>query len=393
MKKISIMTATRAEYGLLKPIILKLMEVPEFDVRVVVTGAHLSPEFGLTYKEIEQDGIDIDEKIDILLSSDNPSSISKSMGLAMLSFADYFDRLKPDMLVVLGDRYELLAVASVAMNQRIPIAHLHGGEAGSGTVDNMVRHAISKLSTLHFTSTWEYKNRVIQLGENPCNVHNVGAVGVENINNMVLLSKDSLEKILNFKINDKTVLVTFHPLSLHEDSARLQCSILLKALGKIEGLRIIFTKANADVGGRIINQMIDEFVSENKDIAIAYSSLGALKYLSTLKYVKAVIGNSSSGIIEAPSIGTYTLDIGERQKGRIHGNSVFHCNIDVDEITNKINDILSYNKQKKFENPYEKENTSNNIVRIIKDNLTTGLDINKNFFDLEANFDDYTKRF
>lgn len=384
-KKISILTATRAEYGLLKPIIKKLNLIEEFDVRVVVTGAHLSPEFGLTYREIEQDDIKIDEKIEILLSSDTPTSISKSMGLAMISFADYFEKLKPDLLIVLGDRYETLAVVTVAMNHRIPIAHLYGGETGAGTVDNMVRHAITKMSNLHFTATEEYRKRVIQLGEHPQKVYNVGALGVENIKKIELLDKEEIEKNLDFEINEKTVLVTYHPLSLH-DGDGLQFSIILDALKKIDGIRIIFTKANADAGGRIINQMIDEFVSSNEVYSKAYTSLGALKYLSTLKYVKAVVGNSSSGIIEAPSIGTHTLNIGDRQKGRICGKSVIHCTMDEKEIYMKLTQILSnYNKKTKFENPYEKEDTSNNIVQIILNKLRSGCDVDKEFFDLEVN--------
>lgn len=385
-KKISIVTATRAEYGLLRPLIKKLIAISSFDVRVAVTGAHLSPEFGLTYKEIEGDGIQVDKKIEILLSADTPSAISKSMGLAMISFADYFAELKPDLLVILGDRYEALAVTAAAMNERIPVAHLHGGETGNGTVDNMVRHAITKMSSLHFTSTEEHRNRVIQLGEHPSKVYNVGALGVENIKSLELLHKAALEEILDFQIDEKTILVTYHPLSLSENSA-LEFSIMLEALKKIDGLRIIFTKANADAGGRVINQMIDDFVRSNETYSKAFTSLGTLKYLSTLKYVRAVVGNSSSGLIEAPSLNTYTLNIGDRQRGRVSGKSVLHCDLDTNEIYDKLIAILSLNKETNFENPYEKDNTSSNITEIIYKRLYEGLDTDKDFFDLEARND------
>lgn len=381
-KKISVLTATRAEYGLLKPVIEKLNRIENFDVRVVATGAHLSPEFGFTYKEIEKDGIVIDEKIEILLSADTPSAISKSMGLAMIGFADYFKRLNPDLLVVLGDRYETLAVAAAAMNQRIPIAHLYGGEAGAGVVDNMVRNAVTKMSSLHFTSTEKYRKRVIQLGEHPSKVYNVGALGVENIKTTKLLSQEALEEMLDFKIDNKTVIFTYHPLSLYRDD-EAQFGIILEALNTIDGIRIIFTRANADAGGRIINRMIDEFVNINKMKSKVFSSLGHLKYLSALKYVKAVVGNSSSGIIEAPSMGVYTLNIGDRQKGRVHGKSIINCPVDKDKITNNLIEILSYDKRPTLENPYEKENTSKNIVQIILDNLNKGIDSDKEFFDLE----------
>lgn len=245
-KRICVLTATRAEYGLLKPLIKKLAIVEEFDVRVAVTGAHLSPEFGLTYKEIEKDAIPIDEKLQILLSSDTPSAISKSMGLAMIGFADYFVRLAPDMLVVLGDRYETLAVAAVAMNQRIPIAHLHGGEITEGAVDDVCRHAITKMSYLHFTSSEEYRNRVIQLGEHPGRVFNVGAIGVENILNEKLMTKPELEDAISFKLDKPFAVVTFHPVTLEDNSSKKQIKALLEACESHRDMKFIFTKANAD---------------------------------------------------------------------------------------------------------------------------------------------------
>lgn len=386
-KTISILTATRAEYGLLKPIIKKLSLVEEFDVRVVVTGAHLSPEFGLTYKEIEEDGIIIDEKIEILLSADSPSAISKSMGLALISFADYFRKLKPDMLLVLGDRYETLAVVIAAMNERIPIAHLYGGEITEGAIDESIRHAITKLSYLHFTSTEEYRSRVIQLGEEPERVFCVGAMGIENIFNEELMSKSELEDSINFKLDKPYAVITFHPVTLDNNKSKEQVQALLDACQKYKNMKFLFTKANADADGRIINQMIDEFVAKN-DNAIAFTSLGTTKYLSTLKYGTMVIGNSSSGLIEAPSFGIPTINIGDRQRGRIQADSVINCRPLQEDIEQAIDYALSKKGQeisKRAVNPYGDGNTSDKIIRVIKDYLLNSkIDLKKTFHDCEV---------
>lgn len=340
MKVISILTATRAEYSLLKPIIKRFNETGDFDIRVVVTGTHLSAEFGMTYKEIEQDGIAVDRKIEILMSGDSASCISKTMGIAMISFADYFSYLNPDLLIVLGDRYETLAVCCVAMNQRIPIAHLYGGEETEGAVDNSIRHSITKLSYLHFTSTDEYRRRVIQLGEHPNRVFNVGAIGVENIYRTQLLSKDELEASIGYKLDKPYAVVTFHPTTLEDNSSEIQIEALLEACNEFKGMSFIFTKANADTDGRVINQRIDDFVQRN-DNAIAFASLGSIRYLSALKYSSMVIGNSSSGIIEAPSFGIPTINIGDRQKGRIQAESVINCHPTKEDIKRAINVGLS----------------------------------------------------
>jgi GDP/UDP-N,N'-diacetylbacillosamine 2-epimerase (hydrolysing) len=382
-KKICVLTATRAEYGLLKPVILKLKE--EFDVHVAVTGMHLSPEFGLTYREIENDGIEIDEKLEILLSSDTPAGISKTMGLAMASFADYFARTMPDMLLVLGDRYETLAVCCSAMNQRIPIAHMHGGEKTEGAVDESIRHAITKLSYLHFTSTEEYRRRVIQLGEHPTRVFNVGAVGIENIKSMNLLSREELEKDIGFTLGEKMALVTFHPVTLEDNSSQDQFSNLLCALDQIKDLKIIFTKANSDTNGRIINKMIDDYVSKNKEKSIAFISMGQLRYLSAMKYSDVVIGNSSSGIIEAPALKVPTVNIGDRQKGRIQAESVINCEPYKDKIYSAISKAISKEfreKTKDISSPYGDGNVSDKILQVIRKNLDTGLDIKKSFYDI-----------
>lgn len=316
MKKICVVTGTRAEYGILKPLLRRLRDDKEFQLQLVVTGMHVSPEFGLTYKQIIRDNFEITEKVEILLSSDTPVGISKSMGLAMISFSEVFDRLKPDLLVLLGDRYELLSVASAAMVARIPIAHIHGGETTEGAIDEAIRHSISKMSYLHFTSTEAYRKRVIQLGENPSRVFNVGGMGVEEIRNTAFLSKEDLEKELNLKLDSKTALVTFHPVTLEKNTAKEEFNNLLDALDYFEGLKVIFTKANSDTDGRIINKMIDEYVIKNPKKAVAFTSLGQLRYYSTIKYADFVLGNSSSGILEVPTFKKPTINVGDRQKGK-----------------------------------------------------------------------------
>lgn len=388
MKKISILTATRAEYGLLKPIINKLKEISYFDVRIVSTGAHLSPEFGLTYKEIEQDGIKIDEKIEILLSADTPSSISKSMGLAMISFADYFSRLNPDMLIVLGDRYETLAICCAAMNQKIPIAHLYGGETTEGAVDESIRHAITKLSYLHFTSTEKYRQRVIQLGEQPNRVFCVGAIGIENILNEKLMRKTELETSITFKLDRPYAVITFHPVTLEDNNSAEQFKALLDACKNHKNMKFIFTKANADANGRVINGLIDKYVKEN-DNTVVFTSLGMLRYLSALKYSAMVIGNSSSGLVEAPSFGVPTINIGDRQKGRVQADSVINCRAITEEIDKSITLALSKEFKDKAHNtinPYGDGNTSAQIINVIEDFLLNDkIDLKKKFYDCEVN--------
>lgn len=388
MKKIiSILTATRAEFGLLKPLINKLNLENEFDVKLVVTGAHLSPEFGLTYKEIEETGIGIDEKIEILLSSDTASSISKSMGLAMISFADYFAKIKPDMLIVLGDRYETLAVVISAMNQRIPIAHLYGGETTEGAVDEVIRHAITKLSYLHFTSTEEYKNRVIQLGESPDRVFNVGAVGIENILNEKLMTKQQLSEFLNVDLSKDYAVVTFHPVTLENSSAENQAKELLSSLKQFKNMNFVVTKANADSNGRIINKLIDEYANKNNNI-YSFTSLGLKGYLSALNYCKMVIGNSSSGLVEAPSFCVPTINIGDRQKGRLQATSVINCAPTFESIKVAINLAMSQkfiDIAKNTKNPYGNGNTTIKIVKEIKNVLLNeNINLKKRFYDLEV---------
>jgi len=387
MKKIiSVLTATRAEYGLLKPIILKLLAVPEFDVRVVVTGAHLSPEFGSTYQEIEQDGIPIDEKIEILLSGDTATAISKSMGLALIGFGDYFARLNPDLLVVLGDRYETLGVCCAAMNQRIPIAHLYGGETTEGAVDECIRHAITKLSYLHFTSTEHYRNRVIQLGEQPDRVFCVGAMGIENILQEELLSKSELEVAIDFRLDKPYAMVTFHPVTLEDNNSAEQFKALLDVCQKHEEMKFVFSKANADANGRIINQMLETYVKEH-DNAVVFASLGLVRYLSTVKYSAMVMGNSSSGLVEAPSLGVPTINMGDRQKGRLQADSVINCELFTDDIEEAMALALTAefkNRARDTVNPYGGANTSTEIVGKLKEFLLDDkINLKKQFYDIE----------
>lgn len=381
MKKICILTAARAEYGLLKRVIQKLKQEEGIDVRVVVTGAHLSPEFGLTYKEIEEDGIGIDTKIEMLLSSDSPAAISKSMGLAMIGFADYFERVAPEMLVVLGDRYETLAVCCVAMNQNIPIAHLYGGETTEGAVDEAFRHAITKMSYLHFTSTEVYRKRVIQLGENPERVYNVGSLGVENIFNEAFLTKRELEETLDWKLDKPYGVVTFHPVTMENDTAEKQMTELLKACELNPQYQYLFTKANADCNGRVINKLLDEFVIKHKNCR-TYHSLGMKRYLSAVKYACFAMGNSSSGIIEVPSFKIPAINIGDRQKGRIQANSIINCKPNSKAIDQCIKSLKSLHSSD-FDNPYEKKSTSMSItatlVRVLKQERIC---IKKKFYDL-----------
>lgn len=382
---ISVLTATRAEYGLLKPLIKKLELEEEFDVRIVVTGMHLSKEYGMTYQEIEADGFRIDEKIEILANTDNAARISQAMGCAIIKFFNYFERLSPDLLIVLGDRYETLSVCIAAMNARIPIAHLYGGETTEGAIDESIRHSITKMSYLHFTSTSGYRKRVIQLGEAPERVFKVGALGIENIKNTKLLSKAELEKNLNINLENPFALVTFHPVTLEGDAAEQQFQALLKACDKNHNLYYLFTKANADANGNVINKMIDEYVKQS-DNAVAFASLGMLRYLSALKYAKMVIGNSSSGLIEAPSFGIPTVNIGNRQKGRLLSDSIINCEADEKEISQAI--ILAgreefVEKAKNTQNPYGDGNTSGKVVKVLKDFLLNNkIDLMKQFYNI-----------
>ena len=387
MKRIGIMTGTRAEYGLLKSLMQEINKDNDLELYLIVSGMHLSPEFGMTYQEIEEDGFEINAKVEMLLSSDSPAGISKSIGLGVIGFADEFQRADLDMLILLGDRYEALSAAICALVMRIPIAHLHGGELTEGAIDEGIRHSITKMSYLHFTSTEQYRNRVIQLGENPERVFYVGALGVENIKKINLMTKEELERSIHFEIDENTVIVTYHPVTLENNTVEEQFLNLLEVLDRNPKIRMIFTKANADTNGRIVNELIDKYAAQNSERACAFMSLGQKRYLSALKYCRIVIGNSSSGIIEAPSFGKPIINIGDRQKGRICADSVINCGYTQQEIQQAMETALTKefeNKASNCRNPYEKENTAANIISVIKDYLLNDkINLKKRFYDLE----------
>lgn len=386
MKKVCVVTGTRAEYGLLKPLIKKIDCDKDLKLQLVVTGMHLSPEFGLTYQEIEQDGFAITERNEMLLSSDTPNGITKSVGLGTIGFADIFTRIEPDMVIILGDRYEAFAAATAAMVHRIPITHIHGGELTEGIIDEAIRHAITKMSMLHFTTTKEYQNRVVQLGEHPDRVFCVGSLGVENIKTQTLMSKKELESSIQINLDKPYIMVTFHPVTLENNMAKEQFEYLLEALDSLQNYLILFTKANADTDGRIINQEIDAYVNKNKSRVFAVASLGMIRYLSALQYCDMVVGNSSSGIIEAPSFHIPTVNIGNRQKGRVRGKSVVDCECTPNEIIKAIHLAQRMHKANALQNednPYEGKNTSEAILDVIKKSLETGIDIKKSFYDIK----------
>ncbi|MEM7998715.1 UDP-N-acetylglucosamine 2-epimerase, partial [Morganella morganii] len=341
IKKIAVFTGTRAEYGLLYWLLKDIQSDPELSLQLIVSGMHFAPEFGETYKQIEKDGFHIDEKIEILLSSNSSVGVAKSIGLGVLGFADAFSRLKPDILVILGDRFEALAAAQTAMILRIPVFHLHGGEITEGAYDDAIRHAITKLSYLHGTSTEEYRQRVIQLGESPARVKNIGAMGLEHLKRTPLMDISELGKSLNFKLNKPYFLVTYHPVTLGDEPPELSFQILIDTLDLYPEYQIILTYPNADDGGRLIIPMIEAYTASHPTRVVAIPSLGQVRYLSAVKHSAAVIGNSSSGIIEVPSFEVPTVNIGVRQKGRLSAKSVLHASLDPDSIKNAIDCAIS----------------------------------------------------
>lgn len=385
MKNICIVTGTRAEYGLLKPLIRKVMEAEELTLNLVVTGMHLSPEFGMTVHEIEKDNFPVDARIEMLLGSDTPGGTLKSMGIELVGFADYLTDKKIDMMVVLGDRYEIFIAAASALFYGIPIAHIHGGETTEGAVDEALRHSITKMSTLHFAATQEYKRRIIQLGEQPERVFNVGSLGIENIRKVPLMTKKETEDFLGFSVDQPVLIVTYHPVTLEDFTAEKQMKSLLSALDCYPECRVIFTKANSDMGGRIINQMIDEYVGKNQHRCMAFTSMGQVRYFSVLQFCMMAVGNSSSGLIEVPSFHIPTINIGDRQKGRLCADSVIHCGNSTEEISQAMEKGFLWIKEGKLreiQNPYEKADTSDAIMEKIVQYLSIEHDRKKHFYDL-----------
>lgn len=382
-RKIAVVTGSRAEYGLLYWLIKEIHESSDLQLQLIVTGSHLSPEFGYTASQIEQDGYPVAAKVEMLLSSDTPVGIAKSMGLGVIGFADALDRLKPDLMVVLGDRYEILSAVQAAMVANIPIAHIHGGELTEGAIDEGIRHAVTKMSHLHFTAAEPYRQRVIQLGEQPDRVFNVGAMGMDNIVKMKLLSREEFEQSIGFRLGKTNMLVTYHPVTL-ADPSKDAFSSLLHALDQFPDAKIILTKPNADTYGRKLIRQIDDYAKANPERVYVSTSLGQLKYLSAIQHVDVVVGNSSSALIEVPFFRKPSVNIGERQKGRLHGESVISCGSSVDEIADAIHQALSsehLEKTRKAPLLFGTGGASRKIVKILKQVDTERL-IQKKFYDV-----------
>jgi len=385
MRKICVVTGTRAEYGLLYWLMKEIEADSELELQIICTGTHLSPEFGLTYRDIEEN-FKPNKKIEILLSSDTPIGISKSMGLAQISFAEAYEELAPDIVLVLGDRFEILSAVTAAMIQQIPIAHLNGGELTVGAIDDSIRHAITKMSHIHFVALEEYRKRVLQLGEKEDNVFNFGEVGLDNINRLNLLSKNNFEKSINFKLNKKNFLITYHPETLKKSNTiEHDFQNILDALDSLDNTHFIFTKSNADSGGRMINKMIDSYVIKNYEKSVVFTSLGQLRYLSALQYVDLVLGNSSSGIVEVPSFKIGTINIGDRQKGRVQAENVINCVPEKTEILKSVSIVYGkefQNELKKVVNPYGDGFSSYKTKEVLK-NINIENIILKEFRDIQ----------
>ena len=392
MRKICVVTGSRAEYGIMRGLMKAIQNDSELKLQIIATNQHLSKLQGETYQEIERDGFAIDYKVYMADDNapDNANTTAKSISRGVSGFADAFDTLQPDLLLILGDRYEMLAVASTALIYKIPIAHLHGGEITEGAFDDAIRHAITKMSHLHFTSTEAYRQRVIQLGEQPNRVFNVGALGVENVMKTSFIAKEEIEQSLNFQMTEKCFLCTYHPVTLSSMSSETQVLNLLRALDDYKDYHIIFTYSNSDTNSQIIIKRIQEYVDRNPGRCMFVPSLGQRRYFSALKYMAAVIGNSSSGIIEVPSFGIPTLDICDRQKGRIAAESVIHCGYTTKEIKEGFNKVLAYEHKTidrstfgrlHGKNPYYKEGTCKTILNVIKTYPLENL-IQKHFYDL-----------
>ena len=383
-RKICVVTGTRAEYGLLRWLMDGINKSTELELQIVATGMHLSPEFDLTYKEIEKDGFHIHRMVEMLLSADTPSAISKSTGLGLIGFADVFAELKPDLIVLLGDRFEILAASISAMFANLPIAHIHGGETTTGAFDEAIRHSITKMSWWHFVAAAEYEKRVIQLGEKPGRVFNVSGLGVDAIKKTNLLSKDELMIKTGIKFGKKNLLITYHPVTLENRTSQQNFKSLLDVLSETKDIYLIFTMPNADSDGRIIKQMINDFIVRYKDRSISFTSMGSLNYLSTLQYIDGVIGNSSSGLAEAPTFNIGTINIGDRQKGRLKAESVIDCKPIKESILYAINKLYSNDFQeilKHVKNPYGEGAATEKIMNILKTHPIPKK-LKKEFYDL-----------
>jgi UDP-N-acetylglucosamine 2-epimerase (non-hydrolysing)/GDP/UDP-N,N'-diacetylbacillosamine 2-epimerase (hydrolysing) len=384
MIRLCVVTGSRAEYGLLTPLIRNIMKDQDFKLQLLVTGTHLDTRFGLDYQEMEQDGIVIDEMVEMNLASDSSYGICKSMGLELIGISGAYERLNPHMILLLGDRYEIFTAASAAVICKIPIAHIHGGELTQGAYDDCMRHGITKMSYLHFTSTEEYRKRVIQMGESPDRVFHVGALGIEQIKGLTLLSKDQLEKSFQTSLPSPLSLVTYHPATLDPISVENQFQPLLDALDSFPELFTVFTGSNADTGGNQVNEMAISYTRQHPERAVYISSFGSLRYLSLMSLSRLVIGNSSSGILEAPAFHVPTVDIGLRQQGRIKPDSVISCGTSAENIRNAISQAMNLDlKNHTYENPYDCPGTSQKILICIKEAFRKGIHLEKEFYDID----------
>ncbi len=384
-RRIAVVTGSRAEYGLMYWIIRGIHGDADLNLRLIVTGMHLSPEFGLTYREIESDGFPVYEKVEMLLSSDTEVGVSQSIGLGIIGFSNSLARLKPDIMLILGDRFEILAAAVAAHIARIPLAHIHGGEVTEGSADEAVRHSITKMSHIHFPATEVYARRIRQMGEDPERIFNFGSPAVDNILRMDLPGREELSRDLGVELGERVAVITYHPVSLEEHTFEKQMKNILKAL-ETKDMTLVFTYANADAGGRVINRMIQDFMKTRPD-AYSFTSLGRRRYLGLLSIADLMVGNSSSGIIEAPSFGLPVVNIGDRQRGRVRAGNVIDCGTDPEEISRALGRAL--NKEfrdslKDLISPYGTGNTSNRIIQVLKEiNLGDEL-IKKDFKDAQA---------
>lgn len=393
-RKICVITGTRAEYGLLRWIMQGVNDDPDLTLQVIATGMHLSPEFGLTYREIEKDGFKIDLKVEMLTSSDTPVGITKSMGLGLIGFADALNELKPHLIVVLGDRFEIFAAVSAALIARVPVAHLHGGETTEGAIDEALRHSITKMSHLHFVAAEEYRQRVIQLGEQPERVFLVGGLGVDNINRLELLDRAALETALDLKLGKKNLLITFHPVTLETSTSTEQMAELLAALSTLADTQLIFTMPNADTDSRALVKMVEQFVALHVN-AHAFTSLGQLRYLSCISHMDGVVGNSSSGLAEAPSFKKGTINIGDRQQGRLQAASVINCQPFRKSIESALSELYSADFQARLtqvKNPYGEGGASALVVKTIKNFEIEGI-VKKSFYNFHLNNSGYSIEF
>lgn len=386
MKRVAVVTSTRAEYGILKPLLERLFADEEIKTDLIVTGTHLLEEYGETYKYIEADGFSISEKILVPMNGRTSRDISFSMSCLLDKFSDYFSvpSNRPDILLVVGDRFEIPAICIAAYNERIPIAHFAGGETTQGALDEAFRHSVTKMSQLHFTTTEEYRNRVIQLGENPDKVFNVGSLMIESILALKEAAREDIESFLGFELTKPYALVTFHPVTLENQTAQQQAEELINALREFSDIDFICTKANADAGGMLINDMLEKEAERSENVHL-YSSLGQARYLTLMKNAVCVLGNTSSGIGEAPIFKTPTVNIGDRQKGRVRAASIIDCKPVKEEIVNAVSKACDSGflaSIENMENPYGDGHTSEKIVSVLKRELEKGIDIKKEFYDI-----------